>query len=68
MQIDKDVEVPGRAGPIVVDVFRPDGDEPVPVIACISPYGKADATANLICSAHYMVSLTLDFTVMTPSR
>ncbi|HET6394914.1 MAG TPA: CocE/NonD family hydrolase [Blastococcus sp.] len=40
MQILKDVEVPGRAGPIVVDVFRPDGDEPVPVIACISPYGK----------------------------
>ncbi|WP_222272942.1 hypothetical protein [Modestobacter marinus] len=27
------------SGPIA-DVFRPDGDEPVPVIACISPYGK----------------------------
>jgi hypothetical protein len=24
----------------VADVFRPDTDEPVPVIACISPYGK----------------------------
>jgi len=41
MQIEKDVEVPSRDGsPIVADVFRPDGNEPVPVIACISPYGK----------------------------
>ena len=35
------MHVPTRDGsPIVVDVFRPDGDEPVPVIASISPYGK----------------------------
>lgn len=40
MRIEKDVEVPGRHGPVVADVFRPDGEEPVPVIACISPYGK----------------------------
>ena len=41
MQILRDIAVPTRDGsPIVVDVFRPDGDDPVPVIACISPYGK----------------------------
>ncbi len=41
MRIDRDVPVPTRDGSvIVVDVFRPDGDEPVPVIASISPYGK----------------------------
>ena len=41
MQIERDVSVPTRDGrPIVVDVFRPDGDEPTPVIAAISPYGK----------------------------
>jgi uncharacterized protein len=39
--IERDVAVATRDGsPIVVDVFRPDGDEPVPVIASISPYGK----------------------------
>lgn len=40
MKIDKDVEVPARAGAIAADVFRPDGEEKVPVIAVISPYGK----------------------------
>ena len=41
MRIERDIAVATRDGtPIVVDVFRPDGDEPVPVIAGISPYGK----------------------------
>ncbi|GAA4860143.1 CocE/NonD family hydrolase [Actinomycetospora straminea] len=41
MQIDRDVAVPTRDGsPVVVDVFRPDGDGPVPVIASVGPYGK----------------------------
>lgn len=41
MRIDKNIAVPTRDGsPIMVDVFRPDGDEPVPVLASISPYGK----------------------------
>jgi uncharacterized protein len=41
MQIYKDVDVPSRDGsPIAADVFRPDGDAQVPVIATISPYGK----------------------------
>jgi len=41
VRIDRDIPVPTRDGsPIVVDVFRPDADEPVPVIAGISPYGK----------------------------
>ncbi|MFC5138965.1 CocE/NonD family hydrolase [Actinomycetospora rhizophila] len=41
MQIDRDVAVPTRDGsPIVVDVFRPEGDGPFPVIASVSPYGK----------------------------
>ncbi len=41
MQIERDIEVSTRDGsPILVDVFRPDGDEPVPVIASMSPYGK----------------------------
>ncbi len=41
MRIERDIAVTTRDGsPILVDVFRPDGDEPVPVIAGISPYGK----------------------------
>ena len=41
MQIDRDVAVPTRDGSVLVaDVFRPDGDDPVPVIASIGPYGK----------------------------
>lgn len=41
MQIDRDVAIPTRDGsPIVVDVLRPDGDGPFPVVASISPYGK----------------------------
>ena len=41
MRIERDVMVSTRDGAqIAVDVFRPDGDEPVPVIASMSPYGK----------------------------
>lgn len=41
MRIDKNIAVPTRDGsPLMVDVFRPDGDEPVPVLASMSPYGK----------------------------
>ncbi len=41
MRIERDVMVSTRDGaPIAVDVFRPDGDEPVPVIASFGPYGK----------------------------
>jgi putative CocE/NonD family hydrolase len=41
MRVERDVMVPTRdQSPIAADVFRPDGDEPVPVIVCISPYGK----------------------------
>jgi hypothetical protein len=41
MQIDRDVAVPTRDGsPVVADVFRPEGDDPVPVIASFGPYGK----------------------------
>jgi uncharacterized protein len=41
MRIEKDVMVTSRDGsPVAVDVFRPDGDGPVPAIACMSPYGK----------------------------
>ena len=41
MQIQRDVPVTTRDGtPISINVFRPDGDAPVPVIASMSPYGK----------------------------
>lgn len=38
---ERDVFVEARDGArICVDVLRPDTDEPVPVIVCMSPYGK----------------------------
>lgn len=41
MQVARDVMVPTRDGTtLAVDVFRPDGSEPVPVLASMSPYGK----------------------------
>ncbi|MBC9726581.1 CocE/NonD family hydrolase [Streptomyces sp. TRM68367] len=41
MQIQRDVMVETREGSLIaVNVFRPDGDAPVPVIASMSPYGK----------------------------
>ena len=43
MRIDRDVEVPTRAGRSAqVDVYRPLSDEPVPVLIAWSPYGKHD--------------------------
>ena len=41
MRIERNIAVTTRDGsPVMVDVFRPDGDEPAPVIASMSPYGK----------------------------
>jgi len=41
VRIERDITVPTRDGsPILVNVYRPDGHEPVPVIASMSPYGK----------------------------
>ena len=41
VRFDRDVEVTVRDGTILrVNVFRPKGDEPVPVIMCAHPYGK----------------------------
>ena len=41
MRVQRDLMVLTRDGsPIAADVFRPEGDDAAPVIACISPYGK----------------------------
>lgn len=41
MRIEKDLMVATRDGsPLCANVFRPMGDHPVPVILCMSPYGK----------------------------
>ena len=41
VQIQRDIPVTTRDGkPISINVFRPDDDAPVPVIASMSPYGK----------------------------
>lgn len=41
MRIERDIEVTTRHGsPILIDLFRPDDDDPVPVIASFGPYGK----------------------------
>ena len=41
MRIERNIAVTTRDGsPLMVDVFRPDGDAPVPAIASMSPYGK----------------------------
>lgn len=41
MRIEYDVPVPMRDGiEILVDIFRPDSDDPVPAIIAWSPYGK----------------------------
>ncbi|HEY7136090.1 MAG TPA: CocE/NonD family hydrolase [Acidimicrobiia bacterium] len=40
-RFERDVEVPVRDGTILrANVFRPDDDQPVPVIVCAHPYGK----------------------------
>jgi uncharacterized protein len=41
IRVERDVAVPVRDGTVLrVNVFRPEGDEPVPVIMCAHPYGK----------------------------
>ncbi len=41
MRIEKDLMVATRDGSLLsVNVFRPSGDHPVPVILCMGPYGK----------------------------
>ena len=43
-----DVPVPMRDGvPVTVDVFRPEGEAPVPALLGISPYGKEMQTLPL---------------------
>lgn len=43
MVIDRDVDIPTRAGRSVqADVYRPNGEEPAAVIIAWSPYGKHD--------------------------
>lgn len=41
LRVERDVEVPMKDGVILrVNVYRPAGDEPVPVLLCAHPYGK----------------------------
>jgi uncharacterized protein len=41
VRIDRNIAVETRDGsPVMIDIFRPDIDEPVPVLASMSPYGK----------------------------
>ncbi|MCB1281962.1 MAG: hypothetical protein KDB18_10610, partial [Salinibacterium sp.] len=41
LRVERDVEVPMKDGVILrVNVYRPAGDEPVPVILSAHPYGK----------------------------
>ena len=41
MHIEKDLMVATRDfSPLCLNVFRPEGNDPVPVILCMSPYGK----------------------------
>ncbi|UQX10995.1 CocE/NonD family hydrolase [Candidatus Mycobacterium methanotrophicum] len=55
---EKDVAVTLRDGVTVhVDVFRPVGDEPVPVIVAWSPYGKGQGTSASVKGVFAMVGL-----------
>ncbi len=56
--LDKDVAVQLRDGTTVhVDVFRPAGDEQVPVIVAWSPYGKAQGTSVSVMGVFGLVGL-----------
>ncbi|RKR75935.1 CocE/NonD family hydrolase [Frondihabitans australicus] len=58
---EKDVPVTLRDGVVVhVDVFRPLGDEPVPVIMAYSPYGKGQGTSASAMGVFGMVGLSND--------
>ena len=56
--LDKDVPVTLRDGTVIhVDVFRPAGDEPVPVIVAWSPYGKGQGTSPSVRGIFALVGL-----------
>jgi uncharacterized protein len=56
--LEKDVAVPLRDGvTIYVDVFRPAGTEPVPVIVAWSPYGKGQGTSRSVMGIFGLVGL-----------
>lgn len=55
---EKDVAVTLRDGvTIYVDVFRPAGTEPVPVIMVWSPYGKGHGTSVSVMGVFVLVGL-----------
>jgi predicted acyl esterase len=55
---EKDVAVTLRDGVTIrVDVFRPVGDEPVPVIVAWSPYGKGQGTSASVKGVFALVGL-----------
>ncbi len=55
---DKDVAMQLRDGTTIhVDVFRPVGTEPVPVIVAWSPYGKAQGTSLSVMGVFGLVGL-----------
>ena len=55
---EKDVAVRLRDGVTIhVDVFRPVGDEPVPVVVAWSPYGKGQGTSASVMGVFAMVGL-----------
>lgn len=56
--LDKDVAVLLRDGTTIhVDIFRPVGTEPVPVIVAWSPYGKGQGTSASVLGIFGMVGL-----------
>ena len=55
---DKDVAVTLRDGTVTyVDVFRPAGNEPVPVIVAFSPYGKGQGTSPSVMGIFGLIGL-----------
>ncbi len=55
---DKDVAVTLRDGTIIyVDVFRPTGNDPVPVLVAWSPYGKSQGTAPSVTGLFGMLGM-----------
>lgn len=56
--LDKDVAMQLRDGTTIhLDVFRPVGTEPVPVIVAWSPYGKAQGTSASVIGVFGLVGL-----------
>lgn len=57
--LEKDVPVTLRDGvTILMDVFRPVGDEPVPAIVAWSPYGKGQGTSPSVTGVFALVGLS----------